>query len=547
MPGRSEPVEIPRGSEALFMLQRIRDEAHRFANTFHGERRSKRMTRSALDGIAGLGETRKKRLAQGARRRQRRQGGVLGAPAGADVAARRRRRRRPRQAPSREAIVTDETVDAAGSHHAAWWIEGFTDGADPEYEEQILPLAAAELAGAHAGARRRLRRRSDQPAGGGDSTGVELAVGVDPTWNQITRRRRSRAGRPASCGRRADRLPFADGAFDAVVACLVFEHIDAVDEAIAEVARVLEPGGRFCFFLNHPLLQTPDSGWIDDHMRRPARAVLADRAVPARRRRRSRRSSSASTSASSTARCPRYVNALAANGLFVERMVEPAPPPGLPGAGARVRRGGDGAAPAVPAHRRSVLSSRTGGLSSLAPVAEIVLITGMSGAGRSAAADVLEDLGWYVVDNLPTSLVEKIVELASIPGSGIDRLALVAGRNYGAVLDNVAALRAAGHRVTVLFLDAYDAELVRRYDATRRKHPLAAESRRARRVDRAGAGAAATHPRRRRPRHRHQRAEHPPAQAPARRRVRRRRRRRSCRWPSRASASSTGCRSTPTS
>jgi UPF0042 nucleotide-binding protein len=109
-------------------------------------------------------------------------------------------------------------------------------------------------------------------------------------------------------------------------------------------------------------------------------------------------------------------------------------------------------------------------------VAEIVLITGMSGAGRSGAADVLEDLGWYVVDNLPSSLVEKIVELASIPGSGIDRLALVAGRNYEAVLANVAALRAAGHRVTVLFLDAQDAELVRRYDATRRKHPLDAET-----------------------------------------------------------------------
>jgi excinuclease ABC subunit C len=62
VPGRPDPVEIPRGSEALFMLQRIRDEAHRFANTFHGERRSKRMTASALDGITGLGETRKKRL-----------------------------------------------------------------------------------------------------------------------------------------------------------------------------------------------------------------------------------------------------------------------------------------------------------------------------------------------------------------------------------------------------------------------------------------------------------------------------------------------------
>ena len=62
LPDRSEPVEIPRGSEALFMLQRIRDEAHRFANTYHGERRSKRMTASALDGIPGLGEARKKRL-----------------------------------------------------------------------------------------------------------------------------------------------------------------------------------------------------------------------------------------------------------------------------------------------------------------------------------------------------------------------------------------------------------------------------------------------------------------------------------------------------
>jgi excinuclease ABC subunit C len=62
VPGRTDPVEIPRGSEALFMLQRIRDEAHRFANTFHQERRSKRMTASSLDGIAGLGETRKKRL-----------------------------------------------------------------------------------------------------------------------------------------------------------------------------------------------------------------------------------------------------------------------------------------------------------------------------------------------------------------------------------------------------------------------------------------------------------------------------------------------------
>ena len=62
IPGQSAPILIPRGSEALFMLQRIRDEAHRFANTFHRELRGKRMISSSLDGIAGLGEARAKRL-----------------------------------------------------------------------------------------------------------------------------------------------------------------------------------------------------------------------------------------------------------------------------------------------------------------------------------------------------------------------------------------------------------------------------------------------------------------------------------------------------
>lgn len=64
LPGRSEPVEVPRGSDALFMLQRIRDEAHRFANTFHRELRGKRMTKSSLDDIPGLGEARRKKLVQ---------------------------------------------------------------------------------------------------------------------------------------------------------------------------------------------------------------------------------------------------------------------------------------------------------------------------------------------------------------------------------------------------------------------------------------------------------------------------------------------------
>ena len=64
VPGSPDPIEVPRGSDALFMLQRIRDEAHRFANTFHRELRGKRMTTSSLDGIAGLGEARRKKLVQ---------------------------------------------------------------------------------------------------------------------------------------------------------------------------------------------------------------------------------------------------------------------------------------------------------------------------------------------------------------------------------------------------------------------------------------------------------------------------------------------------
>ena len=57
-----DPIILPRDSQALYLMQRIRDEAHRFANTFHGELRGKRMTKSVLDGIPGLGEHRKKRL-----------------------------------------------------------------------------------------------------------------------------------------------------------------------------------------------------------------------------------------------------------------------------------------------------------------------------------------------------------------------------------------------------------------------------------------------------------------------------------------------------
>ena len=109
-------------------------------------------------------------------------------------------------------------------------------------------------------------------------------------------------------------------------------------------------------------------------------------------------------------------------------------------------------------------------------MADILVITGLSGAGRSATAAVLEDLGWYVVDNLPTSLVDTIVDLASVPGSEIDRLALVAGRQHLELMPKVAAMRASGHQVRVVYLDATDAELIKRYESSRRRHPLDTET-----------------------------------------------------------------------
>ena len=109
-------------------------------------------------------------------------------------------------------------------------------------------------------------------------------------------------------------------------------------------------------------------------------------------------------------------------------------------------------------------------------MADIVLITGLSGAGRSGAADVLEDLGFFVVDNLPTALINTIADLAGKPGGDIGRLALVAGRQHHELLPKIGEIRASGHSVRVLFLDAATREIVRRYDATRRRHPLADEA-----------------------------------------------------------------------
>ncbi len=113
-------------------------------------------------------------------------------------------------------------------------------------------------------------------------------------------------------------------------------------------------------------------------------------------------------------------------------------------------------------------------------MAEYLIITGLSGAGRSTAADTLEDLGWFVIDNLPPALIGKVRELVTHPRSETEKVALVSGRGGGENVEELAAaveqLRQVDGRVRVLFLDAADDVLVRRFENTRRRHPMGAET-----------------------------------------------------------------------
>ena len=110
-------------------------------------------------------------------------------------------------------------------------------------------------------------------------------------------------------------------------------------------------------------------------------------------------------------------------------------------------------------------------------MSEYLVVTGMSGAGRSTAAATLEDLGWFVIDNMPSALIAKVSELVDGTGSEMERVAFVVGRGGGDlddVLPAVDSLIAARNRVRILFLDAADDVLIRRFEGTRRRHPQAA-------------------------------------------------------------------------
>ena len=211
--------------------------------------------------------------------------------------------------------------------HARWWQNEFTDGVDPEYTEQILPLIAERLA-------------EVLPTGGvivdvGCGEGQvaryvsegRTVIGVDPSWLQVEVGQ-DRADSIGYLQGSAMALGIRSGSVDASIACLVFEHIAGLDAALAEVARILRPGGTFLFLLNHPLLQTPGSGWIDDQILDPPEQYWrigpylpeaetveqVERGVFIRFHHRP---------------LSRYLNAAHHAGLVLDWIDEPAPPPGF--------------------------------------------------------------------------------------------------------------------------------------------------------------------------------------------------------------------------
>lgn len=106
---------------------------------------------------------------------------------------------------------------------------------------------------------------------------------------------------------------------------------------------------------------------------------------------------------------------------------------------------------------------------------DVILVTGMSGAGRSTATRALEDIGWFVVDNLPPTLMTNVVDYVA-QRTGSRKVAVVAdvrgGQLFEELRESLAAIKTAGHDLRVLFLEAGDEALVRRYESSRRPHPL---------------------------------------------------------------------------
>ncbi|MBE6040835.1 MAG: RNase adapter RapZ [Clostridiales bacterium] len=108
---------------------------------------------------------------------------------------------------------------------------------------------------------------------------------------------------------------------------------------------------------------------------------------------------------------------------------------------------------------------------------KVIIITGMSGAGRSRAADWFEDQGYYCVDNMPPALIDSFLEMASVDTNRLDKVVFVADLRSGSFFDKLSRViddlrNRPGVDLTVLFIEASSAEIVRRYNEVRRSHPI---------------------------------------------------------------------------
>jgi SAM-dependent methyltransferase len=222
----------------------------------------------------------------------------------------------PADVPAAEVPTWDEL--------APWWKETFTHGADLEYEYQILPLAVAHLAGSRrildlGTGEGQLARRLAAPAG---APPPALVVGLDASAGQLANAQ-AEGGGPGWVQARGEALPFASGSFDAIVCCLVIEHATDPDAVLAEVARVLGAGGRFLLLINHPIVQGPGSGLVDDailgerywrigpYLPETLNVELVDKGVNV---------------AFAHRPLSRYINPLSELGLYLVRIEEPEPP-----------------------------------------------------------------------------------------------------------------------------------------------------------------------------------------------------------------------------
>ncbi len=176
-----------------------------------------------------------------------------------------------------EADAQPTDVEWEWERHARWWQTNFTQGSDPEYSELIIPMildhirSAGTPGGVDEPTPTRNRRMLDVGAGEGQVSRAVADLGnwdvdaCDFSWTQLSEARR-RGGDPSYLAGSVTDLPVRSGSVDAVVACLVLEHVGDLAGALGEVARVLRPGAHLVVVLNHPIVSTPGSGWVDDHI-----------------------------------------------------------------------------------------------------------------------------------------------------------------------------------------------------------------------------------------------------------------------------------------